>query len=117
MTCQSTDKHSLAVKWMGGGLSELGLEVWRSIPFLVTCSDPDYRDESQEEICDIPSPGDRQSSQPQGGEQDSAMRLRNFSCNRERAGSTSTGPLFKKIRVGRPGRDREDQSPGAGEDR
>ena len=93
---------------MGGGRPELGLEVWRSIPFLGICSDPDYRDESQEEICDIPPQGDRQSSQPQGGWQDSATRLRIFSCNRERAGSTSAGPLFKKVCVGRPGRDRED---------
>ncbi len=102
---------------MGGGLPELGLKVWHSIIFLVICSDPDYRDKCREEVCDIPSQGSRQSSQPQRGRQDPATRLRNLSCTGERPGSPSAGSCFKKVRVGRPGRDREDQSPGAGEDR
>src|SRR5207247_8896118 len=106
---------TLAVKRMGRGVPELGLEVWRSIHFLVICSDPDYRDESEEEICDIPSQGGRQSSQPQRGREDPPARLRNLSCTGERPGSPSAGSWFKKVRVGRPGRDREDQSPGAGE--
>jgi len=102
---------------MGRGVPELGLKVWHSIIFLVMCSDPDYRDQCREEVCDIPSQGSRQSSQPQGGGQDPPARLRNLSGARERPGSPSAGSLFEKVRVGRPGRDREDQSPGAGEDR
>ncbi len=81
------------------------------------CPDPDCRDQYREEVRDIPSQGSRQSPQPQRGGQDPPTRLRNLSRYRERPGSPSARSLFKEVRVGRPGRDREDQSPGAGEAR